>query len=99
MSKTNRYPTDIMPSMLLETQFNYGKCHILSDKIQDAQVATSKGKKIDNLNRLMHSTIEYAERFIDFDDEYLGMCEEWYKKLGFESIIQKIQSEKALLDN
>jgi len=93
MSKTGRYPTDVTPSMLLQTQFDFGKSNMLRAQIEEAQVAEYKGKKINNLEGLINNFSVYTQSFIDFDSDYLEMCETWYNELGFENGVKKINKK------
>lgn len=93
MSKTGRYPTDVTPNMLLQTQFNFGKSNMLRAQLEEAQVAEYKGKNVSDLKDLIDTSIQYTQHFIAFDQSYFEMCEEWYNELGFESGIKKINKK------
>ena len=90
MSKTNRYPTDVMPNMLMETQFNFGKSNMLRARLNQAQKDKHEGKKVQGMEELIQETEKYTRGFISFNKGYETMCEDWYKRLGFEKELKNI---------
>ena len=90
MDRINRYPVDIRPEFLVQTQYGDWKAKFILDKIANLQT-NSKSEK--NIEGVIDSMQDIFDKHYNFNETYRTMCEEWFENLGFEKSL-KAYTEK-----